>query len=140
MTGRNSAATALTVARLFQSISDCTEPIIVFVVSPRSCFVLRFRLYCVVAGDTPWAAAFIAAGDIVAIAQFILVGPPQVNCVGQQLRLTLPLIPDLLASFLADQHPHATSSSSEPVEAPPQPTSPWPGRFRTSPPSPSPQT
>ena len=33
-TGRSSAATALTVARLLQTISDCTKPIIVFVVSP----------------------------------------------------------------------------------------------------------
>jgi len=78
-----------------------------------------------------------AAGDIAAIVQFILVGPPQANCVGQQLRLTLPLIPDLLASLLADQHHRATSSSSEPAEAPPRPTSPWPGRFSTSPPAPS---
>ena len=34
VTGRNSATTALTVARLLQTIFDCTKPIIVFVVSP----------------------------------------------------------------------------------------------------------
>ena len=32
VTGRSSAATALTVARLLQTISDCTKPIIVITV------------------------------------------------------------------------------------------------------------
>ena len=77
------------------------------------------------------------AGDLAALTKFILAESSRANCVCQQLRLALSLLPGLLASPLAVQRQPTASSSSEPAEAPPPPTSPWPRRSSPSPPSPS---
>ena len=83
------------------------------------------------------SSRLLAAGVLAVLAKFVLAVALCADCICQQLRLALQLLPGLLASPLAVQRQPTASSSSEPARAPPPSTSPWPRRSSPSLPSPS---